>query len=420
MSNFAILAAVLGITATFSWANTRTVKLPNTIALFILGFGASSALLCMNQLFPDLTVYDTLEDVLSELKLTDVVMHGVLPFLLFSGALRVDAPQLYDRWLGVGSMATIGVFITAAVASTGLWLTARLVGIPLDFIWCCVFGALIAPTDPLAVLAVLKDMDLPEVLKIDLKGETLFNDGIGVVLFILTLQMAMNNASYGPVSIVLFFILQTAGGAAIGLAVGYIAYRAMRGIDDHSVEIVIQLAAVTISYALADVLSTSGPISVVVAGVLIGHHGRIHAMKDETQRYMDRFWVLVDFILNSVVFVLIGLEIIFVGLVPSWHYLAIAAVFMVLLGRLAAVSGAVCLLNTWQRFPKGSIAVLTWGAVRGAIPVALALSLPHGPERPYILTATYATVLFSVVVQALSLRRLAASVVRADEGSGGS
>ncbi|MEO1987130.1 MAG: sodium:proton antiporter [Martelella sp.] len=417
LTPFEVIAILLSATAIFSWFNLRTVTLPNTIALLLLGLLASLSLLVLDRTLPANSISATLENMLQKLNFENLVMHGLLPFLLFAGALQVDVEKLYHRWVGVGSLATIGVFVSAIVVAAGLWGAASLLAVPLSFAWCFVFGALIAPTDPVAMLAVLKSIQVPESLKVDLTGETLFNDGIGVVLFILALRFATGgDTSLG--SVAGLFFLEAGGGAFLGLAVGYAGYHALKSIDDYAVEIVISLGVVTATYAIADRIGVSGPISVVVAGVLLGHRGRQRAMSRTTRNYLFGFWQLIDHVLNSVLFLLIGLETVTIGIEAVSAYLAIAAVAIVIFARFVAVSGAVLILNTLTRvqsFPRGSVVVLTWGAVRGAIPVALALSLPEGNERPYILAATYATVLFSVVVQALTLRRVVVATVPGSE-----
>jgi CPA1 family monovalent cation:H+ antiporter len=311
-------------------------------------------------------------------------------------------------------MATVGTLISTAIVGIGLWLAAGALAIPLPLAWALVFGALISPTDPLAVLSVLKAVDVPKTLEIDMTGESLFNDGVGVVIFTVLVAAAVGTQGEGIdlLHIGRIFFIEALGGAALGLVTGYLAYRAMRAIDDYPIEVLISLALVAGTYTLASKLHMSGPIAVVVAGLLIGSRGPHDALSEETQRYLFGFWSLVDEILNSVLFLLIGLEVLVLRLDPSFGWLAAFAVPLVLFARLLAVSIPVLALSPSHIFVGGTIPVLTWGGLRGGISIALALSLPEVAEKSVILAATYAVVLFTIVVQGLSLRALVERVVR--------
>jgi CPA1 family monovalent cation:H+ antiporter len=295
-----------------------------------------------------------------------------------------------------------------------LWLAAGALAIPLPLAWALVFGALISPTDPLAVLSVLKAVDVPKTLEIDMTGESLFNDGIGVVIYTVLVAAAVG-AEAGGIDLLhigRIFFIEVLGGAVLGLVAGYLAYRAMRAVDDYPIEVLISLALAAGTYTLATKLHMSGPIAVVVAGLLIGHRGPHDALSDETQRYLFGFWTLIDEILNSVLFLLIGLEVLVLRLDPSFGWLVAVAVPLVLFARLFAVSVPVLVLSASHTFVRGTIPILTWGGLRGGISIALALSLPEVPEKSAILAATYGVVLFTLIVQGLSLRALAERVVK--------
>jgi CPA1 family monovalent cation:H+ antiporter len=377
-----------------------------------MGLGASLLLIGVEFLFPSTPLYGTVATTIRQIDFYDAVMNGLLAFLLFAGALHVDLGRLRSRAAAVGMLATFGVLISMLIVGAGLWLAARALGMPLDFTWALVFGALIAPTDPVAVLSTLKAVNVPEALETEMSGEALLNDGVGVVLFTIALQFATGPSDeVGILSVAELLLMEAGGGAFLGLATGYVAYRAMRSIDDYAIEVMISLALVTGTYALATKLHMSGPIAVVVAGVLIGNRGPRFAMSDITQRYVFGFWTLVDDILNAILFMLIGLEVLVVHFAPTFAGLALIAIPLVLAARFISVAGPVLVLQNWQSFGRGTVPVLTWGAVRGGISVALALSLPDSPARPLILDATYAVVLFSVVVQGLSLGRVVRRVV---------
>lgn len=409
-----LISIFLVLTATFAWINHRFIRLPHTIGLLVMGLVASLVLIGAEFVFPGVLPYADLARIIREIDFQKTVLDGMLAFLLFAGALHVDLDRLRDRAWVVGSMATVGVLLSTVIVGIGFWFAAGALGVPIAFSWALVFGALISPTDPVAVLSTLKTVRVPAILKAEMVGESLFNDGVGVVIFTVLMAAAIS-ASGGGIDLVevseLFFI-EALGGAVLGFVTGYIAYRAMRAIDDYPIEVLISLALVAGTYALAAKLHMSGPIAVVVAGVLIGNRGLHDAMSDQTERYLFGFWTLVDEILNSVLFLLIGLEVLVLRLDPSFGWLVVVAIPLVLCARLFAVAIPVLALSANYSFTRGTIPVLTWGGLRGGISIALALSIPEGPEKSVILAATYALVLFTVVVQGLSLRAVVERVVK--------
>jgi CPA1 family monovalent cation:H+ antiporter len=404
LSIFEIVAGLLTLTALFSWLNYRWLGLPSNVGLLIMALFASLALIGFEVLVPDLAVLGQLHSLIEEIDFPATLLNGMLAFLLFAGALQIDLSVLRDRAWSVGAMATFGVVVSTVVIAGAMWATALLLSIALPFAWALVFGALISPTDPIAVLGMLKQAKVAKTLEMDMAGESLFNDGVGVVLFTLLLNAALGMGGEGIdfAHIGQLFFIEALGGGALGLLTGYIAYRAMYVVDDYPIEVLISLALVTATYAVAQQLHVSGPIAVVVAGVLTGNRGVACAMSETTQRYLFGFWNLIDEILNSVLFLLIGLEVLVLQFDPSLAPLAVAAVPIVLMARLLAVGLSVTALGVRERFVKGTIPILTWGGIRGGISVALALSIPLVPEKPLILAATYLVVLFTIVVQGLS------------------
>ena len=397
---------MLTLTAVFAWVNHRLLQLPNNVGLLLMGLAASLVLIGFELLLPNIAIFEDLHSFVETFDFSSALLNGMLAFLLFAGALQIDLSMLRDRAWTVGVMATLGVVISTIVIAITFWVAAYVLAFPLPFAWALVFGALISPTDPIAVLGVLKQARVAKTLEMDMAGESLFNDGVGVVLFTILLAAATAAGSKGGIDFTtlgrLFFV-EALGGGVLGLATGYLAYQAMRAIDEYSIEVLISLALVTATYAVASRLHVSGPIAVVVAGVLIGNRGAAFAMSETTQQYLFGFWNLIDEILNSILFLLIGLEVLVLQFDLSLAPLALIAVPIVLLGRFVAVFLPVTLLSIRQRFVKGTISILTWGGVRGGISVALALSIPAVVERPPILAATYAVVLFTIVVQGLSL-----------------
>ncbi|GGB48389.1 sodium:proton antiporter [Tistrella bauzanensis] len=407
LSLFELMASLLTITAGFAWINHRLIGLPENIGLLLMGLGASLILIAIELLFPATTIYRSVSAMIGQIDFYEAVMHGMLAFLLFAGALHVDLDRLRWRAPAIGVLATVGVLISMAIVATGLWGAGQVLSLPLAFSWCLVFGALIAPTDPVAVLTTLKMVDVPQSLETDMSGEALFNDGVGVVLFTIAVQLAAGGGDMGLIEGLDLLVVEAGGGALLGVATGYVAFVAMQTIDDYPIEVMISLALVTGTYAVADRLGMSGPISVVVAGLLIGNHGAAHAMSDTTKRYVFGFWTLIDEILNAVLFLFIGLEVLVLNFDPDFGWIALIAVPLVLAARAVAVAAPVAVLDRWQPFARGAVPVLIWGGVRGGISVALALSLPDSPARPLILAATYAVVLFTVVVQGLTVARVA-------------
>lgn len=413
-SAFDLIALLLVLTATFGWINHRFIRLPNTIGMLVMGLASSLLLIAFELSVPEISLYEDLTQLVGEFDFQNTVLNGMLAFLLFAGALHVDLGLLRMRATVVGTMATVGVLISTVIVGLGFWGFAQLVGVDISLPWAMVFGALISPTDPVAVLSTLKAVRVPKSLEVDMIGESLFNDGVGVVIFAVILSLAVGLQGDGTVDlahVAELFAVEALGGALLGLIAGYIAYRAMLAIDDYPIEVLISLALVTGAYALASKLHLSGPIAVVVGGLLIGNRGAAHAMSDETQRYLFGFWTLVDEILNSVLFLLIGLEVLVLRYDPSFVWLALVSVPLVLLGRMFAVSVPVLALSARQDFVRGTIPVLVWGGLRGGISVALALSIPEVAEKSVLLAATYTVVVFTIVVQGLSLRRLVQRVV---------
>ena len=404
MEIFEIISILITVAALFSYFNHRYIHLPATIGLMLFSLLGSIALIGIGQF--DLGVKEFVQDLLGSIDFNEVLLHGMLSFLLFAGALHVDINDLMqEKWV-VGIMATWGVMVSTFIVGGMAWFLLHLVHIGVPFIHCLLFGALISPTDPISVLGILKKAGAPKSLEVKITGESLFNDGIGVVMFLIILEVATGEHSVTAGHIVLLFLEEAVGGVLFGLVIGYIAYRMLKSMDHYQVEILITLALVMGGYALANRIHTSGPLAVVVAGLLIGNHGRSLAMSDETRENLDTFWELVDEILNAVLFVLIGMEVL--ALAFNGLYLLAGAIMipLTLLARFVSVSIPVGLLKLRREFGPNDIKVMTWGGLRGGISVALALSLPTGPERDVILSITYIVVVFSILVQGLTVKRL--------------
>jgi len=401
---FTTIATLVTVTALFAWVNATVFKLPQTIGLLIMGLCASFVLIGLELLFPGSSYYRHLSQIVGEFDFSQTLMTSMLGFLLFAGALHVDLGLLRSRGWVVGIMATFGTMLSTLIVGSSFWLVARALGAAVPLTWALVFGALISPTDPVAVLATLKTAPVSQQLKTDMAGESLFNDGVGVVLFTILLATvaAGGLGTISPAEAVELFCFEAVGGALLGLVLGYIAYRAMRQIDDYVVEVLISLALAMGTYALAGLLGLSGPIAVVVAGLLIGNTGVAHAMSTKTQEFLFAFWTLIDEMLNFVLFLFIGLEVVVLRFDFAFLPLALGAIPIAIFARLLSVSAAVGGLKWFADFPRGTIPLLSWGGLRGGISIAMALSLPDMPYRSVLIAATYCVALFTIIVQGLT------------------
>ncbi|WMS44698.1 sodium:proton antiporter [Acuticoccus sp. MNP-M23] len=405
MTSFELIAVLLVLTAVFAWINHRLSVLPHTIGLLVMGLCASLSVVGAEAIWPGSILFDDVSKLVEQINFKATVLDGMLAFLLFAGALHVDFNGLRSRGFTIGATATLGVVISTGVIGVCFWLAASALGVDMPLPWALVFGALVSPTDPVAVLSTLREVKVPADLEHVIKGETLFNDGVGVVLFAVLLAAAMGG-TLEPLHVAEMFFIEALGGAVLGAVTGYFAYRAMRAINDYPIEVLVSLALVAGTYTLAARLGLSGPIAVVVAGLLIGTRGARDAMSAETERYLFSFWTLIDEILNSVLFLLIGLEVLILRYEPSYAALALLAVPISLLARFLAVGSPVMVMGRFRPFARGTVPVLTWAGLRGGISVALALSIPEVAEKSPILAATYAVVLFTLIVQGLTLRRV--------------
>ena len=402
MTLFEIIAVLLTLTAAFSAINYHFIKMPTTIGVMVVALVMVSTIIGLNQLGVDLRPWA--HRLLDQIDFDQALLNGMLSFLLFAGALHIDLRELRGEAWPILVLATVGVVASTGIVAVLVRGALALVGVDLSFAYCLVFGALISPTDPIAVLGILRRANVPKSLEVRITGESLFNDGFGVVLFLALLGMATEagaEASAGHVA--LLFLEETLGGVAFGLAIGSVAYWVLKRIDDYQVEILVSLALVTGGYAVANLIHTSGPIAIVVAGLLIGNHGRKFAMSEKTRDNLDTFWEIIDEILNAVLFLLIGLELLIIDLQGSYVLAGLLAIPIVLVSRFASVGAPLTLMRLRRTFGHGTIRTMTWGGLRGGISVALALSVPAGPHRDVILTVTYVVVLFSILVQGLTI-----------------
>jgi len=399
-----VAALLITLAAVFSYINHRYIKLPTTIGVMLIALVVSLVLIVLGAL--GLVVHERVADWLAAVDFNKTLLHGMLSFLLFAGALHININDLArQKWI-IALLATVGVVLSTFLIGILSWYTLGLLGIDLPFVYCLVFGALISPTDPVAVLGILKQAKAPKSLETKIAGESLFNDGVGVVVFVVLLGIATGAQEISLPGIALLFVEEALGGIVYGLVIGGAAYWMLRRVDNYQVEVLITLALVMGGYALADALHLSGPIAIVVAGLLIGNHGRLFAMSEHTRVHLDTFWELVDEVLNAALFVLIGLEVLVLAFRGEYLLAGVLAVPIVLLVRLVSVALPVALLWRFREFSPHAVKIMTWGGLRGGISVALALSVPSGPERDVIVAITYCVVVFSILVQGLTVGKL--------------
>ena len=410
MTFLQISSALIVLASAFAAINSIFLRLPSAIGILIVSLSASFCLLCIDLIWPSLGLLTIMHTAVESFKFSSALLEGMLGLLLFAGALHVKLTDLKTNWRVILLMATIGVALSTVVAGVGFsWIT----GAPLMI--ALVFGALISPTDPVAVLGVLRAANLKKSLETKIAGESLFNDGVGYVVFLVLVGIAFpvgNLHSDGLSDAIKLFVQEAAGGALLGIVLGWATYKIMIKIDDYSVEVLLTLALAFGGYQLAIWLHVSAPIMAVCAGLLIGDELTSHAMSQKTRDYVDAFWKLIDEILNAILFLMIGLEVFAIAFSMGAVVAGVLSIGLSLLARFVAVVVPITLLRPFREFSKGIVPIMTWGGLKGGISVALALSLPDSEWKPLILTVTYIVVLFSIIVQGLTVAPLARRVGR--------
>ncbi|MBY0573264.1 MAG: sodium:proton antiporter [Undibacterium sp.] len=402
---FEVAVICICITAVLAYVNHRWIGLPGAIGVMSIAMTISLSIVGMHQLgFGEISA--PAMEFLRGIDFSIVVMNGMLSLLLFAGALHVDISHLRSYKWPILGLSVVGTTLSTMIVGIGTYYIFRAAGVGTSFWYCMVFGALISPTDPVAVLGVLKKYKAPDSLNVVIAGESLFNDGVSVVLFTLLLGIAIKGNVPDATEISWLVVHEVGGGLTLGLTLGAILYYMLRSIDNYSVEVLLTIAVVLGGYLLATKLHVSGPLAMVVTGLLIGNHGRETAMSDKTRHHVDLFWELIDEILNAVLFVLLGLEIILLSLSWKLFWLSVTVISITMFARWLTVGVPIRLTERRMHLPIGAWKVLTWGGLRGGISVALALSLPVGQSRNVILALTYGVVIFSMLVQGLTIGRV--------------
>ena len=404
-----ISAIFLSITALLTYVNHRFIGLPTTIGVMVI-----SILLSIGAIFLGFLGFDQLIDyevsLLNQLDFTEVLLDGTLSMLLFAGALHVNIGDLKRYKLPIGILAFFGTVLSAVLIATAIYFMLPLFGFDISYIWCLLFGALISPTDPIAVMGILASAGAPKSIETVIAGESLFNDGVGVVIFVLLLGILSSGDIPTANDVVHTLAVEAGGGIVFGLGLGTILYYMLKSIDSYQEEVLLTLAGVIGGYALASHWHLSGPLAMVMMGIMVGNRGRELAMSDKTRHYIDLFWELIDEILNAILFVLIGLEVVMIAYSGNLFMAAGLTIIIALLARLIVVGMTTRTFRHQLNLPIGAWKVLTWGGLRGGISVALVLQLPSGTERDILLALTYAVVVFSILVQGLSIGKVAKTI----------
>lgn len=414
VSAFVVL---LCLTAVLAWVNERFVHIPTTVGATLAGALSSLLVLGVEAVGISVGLKARAQDMLETLDFTAVVLNGILSVLLFAGALSLDARQLLRQRAGILTLATVGTLISTVIAGLGAWAAFRIVGIDLPLAWALLFGALISPTDPVAVLDMLRRVEAPTKLKTLIAGESLFNDGVGVVLFVAFAGLAGvdtgGRGAEGLGGAVVVFVREAGGGVAFGAALGWLGYRMCRSIDGHIVEIVITLALVAGGYLAADHLGVSGPLAMVVAGLVVSA-GKDEAFDPVTREQLEGFWETLDQVLTVLLFSFIGFDVLLTETVGPQVVASLVIVAVALVARSASVVVPIRLVRDRDGYGSGTVRLLVWGGLRGGIAISLALGLPPSPYRTHLVTATYAVVLFSIAVQGLTVMPLVRRAADAD------
>ncbi len=404
MSLYHTFSILIVLSALFAYINFRYLKLPPAIGLMLIALLTSVALFITGNLYPQILNDATL--LIKSFDFSELLLGSMLSFMLFAGAIHVNIEDLRKEKIPVIMFSTFSVVISTFLVGTISYYLLPLFHLNVPYIHCLLFGSLISPTDPIAVLGILKDTKVPKALETKIGGESLFNDGVAVVIFITIWEAAKSPQLPTFSEISLLFLREAGGGMILGFTVGWIGYKLMRSIDNYKVEVMITLAIVMGGYTLASVLHVSGPLAMVVAGILVGNHGKKYAMSDQTSEYISKFWELVDDILNALLFVLIGLELLIIEDISSYLWISGLMILVILIIRYISVLIPSLMIRFTDKFDKKTILVLTWGGLRGGISIALALSLTYDLNKDLWVSITYFVVAFSILVQGLTIGKL--------------
>ncbi|WP_445382571.1 cation:proton antiporter [Robiginitalea sp. IMCC43444] len=410
MDYFLITSILVFISAIFGYVNVKYIRLPNTIGLMVISIVFTLGAFALSYI--DDSLLQAERYIISQIDFKTVLLDLMLGFLLFAGALHTDLDKIREQRWPILAFATFGVLVSTFLIGTATYFLLPLAGLQVDFIYCLLFGALISPTDPIAVLGILKKVGAPKKLETKIVGESLFNDGVGVVVFLTIFGLASSGGTdFSLWEVVKLFVHEVGGGLILGILLGWISFRMMRGINDYSIEVIITLAVVMIGITTAQYLHVSGPLAMVAAGLMIGGpEVRNAAMSETTEVYVDKFWELIDILLNTVLFVLIGMEMLVLDLEMEFILAGLIIIPVTLLCRYLSLLIPVNFFAKRLDFVPNTNLIMTWGGLRGAISIALALGLSAEMSRELFLVMTYVVVIFSIVVQGLTVDKLIAGL----------
>ncbi|WKK80702.2 cation:proton antiporter [Marivirga arenosa] len=406
MNIFQIITLLIVISALFSYLNVRFFKLPTTIGLMIMAMLFTLGI-TISSFFTDVLLNNAVE-IISSIDFKEVLLDVMLSFLLFAGALHTKLSHIKTQRYPILMFATFGVLVSTILIGSLTFYLLNFMNLPISFMQALLFGALISPTDPIAVLGILKKAGAPKRLETKIVGESLFNDGVGVVIFLVLFQLAANpeaDISIGHISFL--FFEEVGGGILLGLGLGYATYWMLKSIDNYETEVMLTLAMVMGGYLLASSLHFSGPLAMVVAGLFLGNDTqRQSSMSEITERYVDKFWEILDVFLNAILFVLIGLEVLILSFEDNYIIAGLILIPISLICRYLALLGPIQIFKKKLDFVPRTGLIMTWGGLRGGISIALALSLTDEMNRELIVAITYIIVVFSIIVQGLTVEKV--------------
>ncbi|VVC75745.1 Na(+)/H(+) antiporter NhaP [Aquicella siphonis] len=405
MNLFDISAIVLTASAIGSFVNHKWIRLPSSIGLLLLAMGLGFAGIFLQKI--GVISNEHIELFLSSINFNETVFHGMLSFLLFAGSLQINIEDLKSAKLPIAMTATISTLLSTLMIGLAFFMLANRLGFEnITLLYAMLFGAILSPTDPIAALSIIKKMRASKKIETIITGESLFNDGVAIVIFLTIIEILHSNGEAGFAQAAEFLLLEAGGGIVFGGIIGWIAYRMLLKIDDMHVELFIMLAVVTGGYTLAEKLRLSAPLAMVVAGIIIGNHGRSHAMSDHSRIYLDAFWEAIDEILNTVLFFLIGLEMMVINATAALALLGAACILIALSARFVSIAIPMLFLKPFYKARRGAIIILTWGGLRGALSIAMVLSLQEQSIKAIFLPCIYFVVIFSIAVQGLTFSKI--------------
>lgn len=406
MATYHIISIIMALAALFAYVNDRWIKWPPTIGIMVLALFSSMFLVILGNIFPSFS--NQVHEIVENIDFGQVLLKIMLSFLLFAGAIHIDADKLKRELWPIMILATSGVFISTFLVSLLSYYLFHLFAVQIPYVDCLLFGALLSPTDPIAVMAILKRAGIPKSLELKIIGESLFNDGVGVVVFLTIFEVAAGKGGgFSATDAIVLFLKEAVGGILFGAAMGYVAYFFIKSIANYRVEVLITLATVTLGYTVADHIHVSAPLAIIVTGIIVGSKVRGIALSQTSWDYLGKFWDLIDEIFNAILFLLIGMQILQVKIYPAIVYIGLVMILVVLLARWVSVYFPVLLMRFKMRFEKNAVAILVWGGLRGGLSVAMALSLPQSLHRDELVLITYIIVIFSIIVQGLTIGKLA-------------